>query len=125
MTSSIVRFKKIGGPDEMQIEEFDVPAPGQSEVRVLVKALGVNRAESIFRAGQYQYQPILPARLGYEAAGTIESIGSGVEGLAGGEAVSTAPAFSQNQYGMYGELALVPARAVMKHPSSLSWEQAA
>ena len=57
--------------------------------------------------------------------GLVESVGAGVEGLKVGDAVSTAPAFSQNQYGVYGELAVVPAAAVMKHPPSLSWEQAA
>ncbi|MGO9108576.1 MAG: zinc-dependent alcohol dehydrogenase family protein, partial [Thermoguttaceae bacterium] len=66
-----------------------------------------------------------PARLGYEAAGIVESVGTGVEGLKVGDAVSTAPAFSLNQYGVYGELAVVPATAVMKHPPSLSWQQAA
>ena len=79
----------------------------------------------MFRSGHYLEQPKFPARLGYEAAGIVESIGAGVEGLAVGDAVSTAPAFSQNQYGVYGELAVVPATAVMEHPPSLSWQQAA
>lgn len=71
----------------------------------------------------------LPRCLSGDAAGvrlrTVESIGPGVEGLKVGDAVSTAPAFSQNQYGVYGELAIVPAAAVMRHPPSLSWEQVA
>jgi NADPH:quinone reductase-like Zn-dependent oxidoreductase len=125
MKARVVRFHKIGGPEVLRIEEVDVPAPGPGEVRIKVKALGLNRAESMFRSGQYLEEPVLPARLGYEAAGTVESIGSGVAGLTVGETVSTAPAFSQNQYGVYGELAIVPAGAVMKHPASLSWEQAA
>jgi NADPH:quinone reductase-like Zn-dependent oxidoreductase len=125
MNARIVRFHQTGGPEVLKIEVVDVPSPAAGEVRIRVKALGLNRAEVMFRSGHYLEQPRFPARLGYEAAGIIESVGVGVEGLKVGEAVSTAPAFSQNQYGVYGELAVVPATAVMKHPPSLSWQQAA
>jgi NADPH:quinone reductase-like Zn-dependent oxidoreductase len=125
MNARIVRFHQTGGPDVLKIEIVDVPPPAPGEVRLTVKALGLNRAEIMFRSGQYLEQPQFPARLGYEAAGIIESVGPGVAGLNVGDAVSTAPAFSQNQYGVYGELALVPAAAVMKHPPALSWQQAA
>jgi NADPH:quinone reductase-like Zn-dependent oxidoreductase len=120
----IVRFHRIGGPEVLQIDTIDVPAPGKGEVRIAVKALGLNRAESMFRQDQYLEHPELPSKLGYEAAGTIESVGPGVEGLKVGDAVSTIPSFSQKQYGVYGDLALVPATAVAKHPSSLSWSEA-
>ena len=125
MNARIVRFHQTGGPEVLKIETVDVPAPGPGEVRINVKALGLNRAEVMFRSGRYLEQPTFPARLGYEAAGIVESLGDGVQGLKVGEAVSTAPAFPQNQYGVYGELALVPATAVMKHPATLSWQQAA
>ena len=125
MNARIVRFHQTGGPEVLKIEAVGIPSPGPGEVRIKVKALGLNRAEVMFRSGHYLEQPTFPARLGYEAAGTVESVGPGVEGLKVGDAVSTAPAFSQNQYGVYGELANVPATAVMKHPPSLSWEQAA
>ena len=67
----------------------------------------------------------MPSKLGYEAAGTVEAVGPGVAGLKVGDAVSTVPAFSQGKYGVYGDTAIVPAAAVVKHPASLSWEQAA
>src|SRR3569623_679110 len=121
----IVRFHRIGGPEVLQSDSIDVPAPGKGEVRIAVKALGLNRAESMFRQDKYLEQPELPSKLGYEAAGTLESIGPGVEGLEGGDAVSTIPSFSQKLYGVYGDLALVPATAVARHPSSLSWSEAA
>lgn len=121
----IVRFHQIGGPEVLKIEQVDVPPPGPGEVRIAVKALGLNRAESMFRSGHYLEQPRFPARLGYEAAGTVEALGEGVQGLKVGDAVSTIPAFSQNQYGVYGDTAIVPAFAVAKHPASLSWAEAA
>lgn len=120
-----VRFRKIGGPEVLQIDTVDVPAPGPGEVRINVKALGLNRAEAMFRSGQYLELPVLPSRLGYEAAGIIESVGPGVEDLKPGDSVSTIPAFSQGKYGVYGDLVLVPAAAVAKHPASLSWTEAA
>ena len=71
----------------------------------------------MFRSGQYLEQPALPARLGYEAAGIVESVGPGVTDLKPGDAVSTIPAFSMNQYGVYGDLVLAPVHAVAKHPA--------
>jgi NADPH:quinone reductase-like Zn-dependent oxidoreductase len=121
----IVRFHKTGGPEVLKIDEVEVPPPKQGEVRIAVKALGLNRAEAMFRSGRYLEDPKLPARLGYEAAGTVEAIGEGVQGVKAGDAVSTIPAFSQNQYGVYGDTAIVPAFAVAKHPASLSWVEAA
>jgi NADPH:quinone reductase-like Zn-dependent oxidoreductase len=121
----IVRFHQTGGPEVLKIEQVDVPPPGPGEVRIAVKALGLNRAESMFRSGHYLEQPKFPARLGYEAAGTVAALGEGVQGLKVGDAVSTIPAFSQNQYGVYGDTAIVPAFAVAKHPASLSWAEAA
>ena len=121
----IVRFHQTGGPEVLKIEQVEVPSPGPGEVRIAVKALGLNRAEVMFRSGKYLEQPTFPARLGYEAAGTVEALGQGVQGLKVGDAVSTVPAFSQNQYGVYGDTAIVPAVAVAKHPASLSWPEAA
>jgi NADPH:quinone reductase-like Zn-dependent oxidoreductase len=120
-----VRFHRIGGPEVLQLDTVDVPPPAAGEVRIQVKALGLNRAESMFRMDQYLESPTLPSRLGYEAAGTIESIGPGVEGFKPGDAVSVVPAYSQGKYGVYGDLAVVPAAAVVKHPASLSWVEAA
>jgi NADPH:quinone reductase len=121
----IVRFHQTGGPEVLEIENVDVTPPGKGEVCIAVKALGLNRAESMFRMGRYLEAPKFPARLGYEAAGTVEALGEGVTGFKIGDAVSTIPAFSQNQYGVYGDTAIVPAVAVAKHPPSLSWTEAA
>lgn len=121
----VVRFHKTGGPEVLQIETMELPALRADEVRIAVKALGLNRAEAMFRRGQYLESPTLPARLGYEAAGIVEAVGEDVQGLRVGDAVSTIPAFSQNKYGVYGDTAIVPAAALARHPESLSWVEAA
>lgn len=121
----IVRFHKTGGPEVLQIDTLEVPPPGAGEVRIKVKALGLNRAESMFRSGKYLEEPKFPSKLGYEASGIIESIGQGVTGLKPGDAVSIVPPPSQGKYGVYGEIATVPAQFVVKNPSSLSFTEAA
>ena len=123
--SRIIRFHKTGGPEVLQIDELDVPAPKAGEVRIAAKALGLNRSEAMFRSGHYTEEARLPSRLGYEVAGTVEAVGEGVTDFKPGDAVSTIPSFSQSDYGVYGEVAVVPTAAVVKHPAALSWEQAA
>jgi NADPH:quinone reductase-like Zn-dependent oxidoreductase len=121
----VVRFHETGGPEVLRIDEVEVRPPGKGEVQIKIHALGLNRAESMFRSGEYLEQPKLPARLGYEASGTVAAIGPGVQGFKVGDPVSVIPAFSLNAYGLYGELANAPAHAVTHHPASLSWVEAA
>ncbi len=123
--SRIVRFHRLGGPDVLQIDEMALGAPKAGEIRLRVRAIGLNRAEAMFRSGAYIETASLPSGLGYEASGEIEAIGEGVTGFSIGEAVSTMPAFSMTEYGVYGDAAIVPAHAVVEHPGSLSWSEAA
>jgi len=123
--SRIIRFHRTGGPEVLQIDDLDIGQPKAGEIKIRVRALGLNRAEAMFRSGAYLEMPNLPAKLGYEAAGEVQAIGVGVEGFSIGDAVSTIPAFSMNQYGVYGDTAIVPAHAVAKHPAKLSWVEAA
>ena len=120
-----VRFTKTGGPEVLTIETLNIPAPGPLEVRIQVKAIGINRADAMYRQGIYDEFPIFPARLGYEAAGIIETVGTEVKGFGVGDVVSVLPAFSLHQYATYGELILVPAYTLQKHPPALSYEEAA
>src|SRR5262245_12284150 len=121
----VVRFHKTGGPEVLVIEEVDLPPPGPNEVQIRIHALGLNRAESMFRSGQYLEEPKLPGRPGYEAAGTVAAVGPAVKGFKIGEAVSVVPSFSLNEYGLYGDRANVPATAVVHHLDTLSWVEAA
>lgn len=115
----VVRFHQIGGPEVLQIEELEVGAPGSGELRIRVEAIGLNRAEAMFRSGVYLEPTQLPARLGYEASGIVEALGSGVHGFEVGEAVSVIPAFSMNKFGVYAEQAIVPATGVLKRPAGV------
>lgn len=121
--SKTVRFHRIGGPEVLALEDEEVGEPGPGEVRVRVEAIGLNRAEAMFRTDTYVY-PVkhLPARLGSEAAGVLEAVGEGVAGpLRPGQPVSVLPGlFSQNDYGVYAERAIVPARAVVVRPEGMS-----
>ena len=121
----VVRFHEFGAPEVLKIEELEVGEPGPGEMRVRVQAIGLNRAEAAFRAGQYIEKAQLPARLGYEAAGTVDALGKGVGGFEIGEAVCVIPEFSMNRYGVYAEQAIVPAAAVVKRPHGLSTAEAA
>lgn len=121
----IVRIHDHGGPDVLRIEEVDVPKPGPGEVQIAVKALGLNRAEALMRAGTYIETPTLPSGLGLEAAGAVWLVGEGVSGFAPGDAVSVVPPISMARYPAYGELATFPAEHIVRHPASLGFEMAA
>ena len=116
----IVRFHETGGAEVLKLEDLPLTEPGPGEVRLKVEAIGLNRAEMMFRRGQYLETPQLPSRLGYEAAGTIEAIGPDIPDLQIGDRVSTIPSFSMGKYGVYGENAIVPAYAVAHYPDKLS-----
>lgn len=121
----VVRFHQHGGPEVLRIEHVEVPPPGQGEVQIRVKALGLNRAEALLRAGSYIEQPTFPSGLGLEAAGVVEAVGAGVTAFVPGDAVSIVPPQSMVRWPAYGELVTFPAALVVKHPPSLSWEAAA
>lgn len=121
----VVRFHRTGDAQVLQIDEVDVSAPKAGEVQIRVRALGINRAEIMYRTGQYVIEPRFPAILGYEAAGLVEALGPDVAGFDIGDAVSVVPAFSFADYGMYGDLVNVPVHALVKHPENLSFVEAA
>ena len=118
--SKIVRFREIGGPEVLRIEEETQKQPGKGEVRLKVQAVGLNRAESMFMHGQYVDSPKLPAALGYEAAGVVEAVGPDVDKNWVGKRVATIPAFSMNDYAMLGEEVIAPVAALGEYPAKLS-----
>lgn len=120
-----IRFHHTGGPEVLQIELLPVGDPAPGEVRIRVEAVGLNRAEAMYRAGKYPTQPALPSRIGYEGVGIITALGEGVDHYAIGERVCVLPMIMQGDYGIWAEEALVPARILLPCPPGLSPEQAA
>ncbi|MEU1010087.1 zinc-dependent alcohol dehydrogenase family protein [Streptomyces sp. NPDC005890] len=112
--AATVRFHETGGPEVLLLEDVEPGEPGPGEVLLRIEAIGVNRADGLFRGGRY-IEPVkqFPARLGTEAAGVVEAVGPGVTAVAPGQPVSVVPGFSPNDYGVYAERALVPASALL------------
>ncbi|CEG56157.1 zinc-dependent alcohol dehydrogenase family protein [Legionella fallonii] len=123
-TVKIVRFHEVGGPEVLRLEEMPLPEPGKGEVRLRVKAIGLNRAEVMFREGRYLVVPQLPSHIGYEASGIVEAVGPEVDNQLIGRKFSTVPCFNMGRYGVYGEVAIVPAYALAAYPEKLSFSEA-
>jgi NADPH:quinone reductase-like Zn-dependent oxidoreductase len=122
---TIIRFHQLGGPENLKLDELPTQEPGKGEVRLRVKAVGLNRAESMFYRGRYLEQATFPSRLGYEAAGVVEAVGEGVDATWIGKPVSTIPNFLLTRYGTLGEEAVVPVGALGEYPGNLTATQAA
>ncbi|MCY1287112.1 Quinone oxidoreductase 1 [compost metagenome] len=121
----IVRIHEYGDASVLRLEELDVPAPAADEVQIGVKAIGLNRAEVMFRNHAYLQEAEFPSRLGYEAAGVVVAIGSAVTDIKVGDRVGLIPPLDIARWGTYGELANVPAHLVVKSPENLSFEEVA
>ncbi|MFJ8386562.1 zinc-dependent alcohol dehydrogenase family protein [Streptomyces sp. NPDC094438] len=118
--SKAVLFHETGGPEVLRIEEVPLAQPGPGEVLFRVEAIGLNRAEALFRAGAYYYPPTLPgSRLGYEAAGMVEAVGEGVTAFAPGDAVMSAANFDFGVHGVYGERVVLPEESVVRSPDGV------
>lgn len=118
-------FDQLGDSSVIALRQVEVPEPGPGEIRIAVSAFGLNRSEAMFRQGWHPTKPVLPSRIGYEAAGRVESVGPGVTGFKVGDAVSTLPVMSINERGAYGEMFTVPASLARHNPPELSMMEAA
>jgi len=123
--AKVIRIHELGGPDVLRIEDLAIGDPGPGEVRIRVEAVGLNRAEAMYRAGRYPVKPQLPSLIGYEGVGVIEALGEGVEGYEIGQRVCVLPMIQQGQYGIWGEQAIVPARILLPAPPGLTPAEAA
>jgi NADPH:quinone reductase-like Zn-dependent oxidoreductase len=125
MMSKVVRIHEQGPPEVLRLEDLEVGAPGAGELRIRIEAIGLNRSEAAFRAGQYPVKPRLPTLMGYEACGIVEECGDGVQEFAAGARVCVLPTFRFGEYGVYAEWAIVPARSVLAAPPGLTPPEAA
>ena len=120
-----VRIHEYGDASVLMLEDVAIPAPAADEVQIAVKAIGLNRAEVMFRNHAYLQEARFPSRLGYEAAGVVVAVGNAVNDFKNGDVVSLIPPLDISRWGTYGELTNIPARLTVKHPKTLSFEEAA
>jgi synaptic vesicle membrane protein VAT-1 len=109
-----------GGPEVLEVREVPEPAVEAGHVRIRVKAAGVNFADTSVRIGIYPDAPPLPAVVGYEVAGVVDGIGSGVTKVREGDRV-----IAFTHFGGYSEAVNAPELFVYPIPANLSFEQAA
>ena len=107
-----IRIHETGGPEVMQLETIDDPAPGTGEALVHMESIGVNFVEVYYRKGLYKNP--LPFTPGSEGAGTVVAVGAGVRDIAVGDRVT-----SQSFQGSYAELALAKADKLVRIPDGL------
>jgi NADPH:quinone reductase-like Zn-dependent oxidoreductase len=115
-----VVITKHGDPSVLQVQLPDPAPPGPGQLRVAVRAAGVNFADHLARVGLYPDAPKLPAVVGYEVAGTVEAVGDGVDPSRVGERV-----LAGTRFGGYADVVNVAATDSVAIPDALSFEQGA
>ena len=115
-----VVITRHGAPEVLRVEARPDPEVGPGEVRIAVRAAGINFADLMARAGVYPDAPPPPCVVGYEVSGEVEAIGDGVDGHAIGDRV-----LAGTRFGGYAELVTVPADQALPLPDRLSFEQGA
>ncbi|MFJ5924246.1 NADP-dependent oxidoreductase [Kitasatospora sp. NPDC092948] len=121
MTKAIA-FAQYGDPEVLHPIDVEVPEPGPGQVRIAVRAVGVNPLDRRLRSGELaeRFAVDLPFVPGCEVAGTVTAVGEGVTGFAPGDEV-----FGGTMSGGYAEHVLLAADSVGHKPASLGWEEAA
>ena len=111
---------EFSGPSGLTLEEIPAPVPGPGEIRLAVRACGINFADSLITAGRYQVRPSLPFSPGFEVSGDILEIGAGVEELQIGDRV-----LGIAYIGGYAEQSVLPATQIVPIPSTMPYIHAA
>ena len=117
-----VRFDRYGGVDVLEVREVPVPVPGAGEVRVEVKAAGINPGEAMIRQGAFHeiFAAKFPSGQGSDLAGVVTEVGPGVELFSVGDEVL---GFTNNR-ASHAEFVVVPADQLTTKPPAVSWEAA-
>jgi NADPH2:quinone reductase len=115
-----VRVHKHGGPEVLTVDNIEVPAPGQGQVKIKQHAIGVNFIDTYFRMGMYPSPVGMPFVAGNEGAGEVIAVGQGVTDLKIGDRVGYVVPL-----GGYSAERLLPAERTVKLPDNISYEQAA
>ena len=109
-----------GPPDVMRVQERPDPEPGPGEVRIAVRAAGVNFADLLARVGLYPEAPKPPCVVGFEVAGDVDALGEGVHGLEVGQRV-----MGPCRFGGYAQLTVANAETVQPLPDGWSYGEGA
>ena len=117
-TMKAVRVDVCGAPGQMSVKDVPTPQPGPGEVRIKLKACGINLIDTYHRSGLYPLA--LPTGLGCEGAGLVDALGEGVDDLSEGDRVGFAMGL-----GAYAEAIVLPREALVKIPAGVSDEEAA
>lgn len=115
-----VEITRLGGPEVLSVVERPDPSPGPGQVRVRVRAAGVNFADILMRMGLYPGAPKAPFTPGYEAAGVVDAVGSGVVAWREGDRVVV-----PTNYGGYASALVANATDIFRVPDGKSLEAAA
>jgi NADPH2:quinone reductase len=116
-----LRVNQFGAPEVMVMEEIEVPAPGQTQILIDVKAVGINPVETYIRAGTYPLLPQLPFTPGINAAGIVVKVGSANTLFKPGDRVYCSASVS----GTYAEMTLCDEQQVHTLPDNVSFEAGA
>jgi synaptic vesicle membrane protein VAT-1 len=111
---------KTGAPEVLALKEAPDPEAGAGQVRVRVRASGINFADLMARVGLYPDAPKPPCVIGYEVSGTVDQVGAGVDGLAVGDRV-----LGMCKFGGYSDLVVLPLAQIVKMPAQMTFEQGA
>lgn len=119
--ATVIVFNQYGGPDVLEPVEMPDPVPGPGQLRIRVRAAGVQPFDCATRRGEFaSYFPLeFPARLGNEVAGIVDRLGPGVTDAAEGDEVI---AFMKMEG--YADTVIVAADQVAAKPAAMPWEQA-
>src|SRR5450432_2412396 len=103
-----VWITRAGPPEVLKVQEAPDPEAGAGQVRIRVRASGINFADLMARVGLYPDAPKVPCVVGYEVSGTVDQIGPGASGFALGDRV-----FGMPKFGGYSDVIVLPAAQVM------------
>lgn len=120
-----IQVHEFGAPEVMHLGQVADPAPAPGTAVVRVEAAGVNPVDTYIRSGVYAFLPPLPYTPGGDAAGVVEALGEGVEGLAVGQRVYLAGCVSGRLTDAYAERAARPASELFPLPDNVSFAEGA
>ena len=115
-----VWITKIGPPEVLKLEEAADPVAGPGEVRIRVKASGINFADIMARLGLYPDAPKLPAVVGYEVSGIVDQVGDGVSTFKTGDSV-----IGLCHFGGYSDTVVLKEAQIFPLPANLTFSQGA